>query len=128
MLWETPEVVLVAKDYTTALALSSTIDLGQSGCRNRRRNGRSSQCPRAPPFPAVVIGIPGLVDQVQDDVLFLVDASGNFVFPDPDPIYLAQYTAEHDRVAPKHRLYLDEGALSRSNYRWSDSSGIRAHR
>jgi hypothetical protein len=46
-----------------------------------------------------------------DDVLVLVDATRGVVLVDPDPIYLAQYTAEHDRVAPKNRIYLDDAHL-----------------
>jgi phosphotransferase system enzyme I (PtsI) len=101
---ETPEVVLIARDFTTALALSSTITWARVAAIAAETTPSN-----APVLPIpVVIGLPGLVDMVRDDVLVLVDAGSNFVFPDPDPIYLAQYTAEHDRVAPKRRINLDE--------------------
>lgn len=103
-LGETPEIVLIARDFVTALAVSSTITWARVAAIAAETAPTN---PLVPPFPAVV-NVPGLVDQVQDDVLVLVDAGSNFVFPNPDPIYLAQYTAEHDRVAPKRRINLDE--------------------
>src|SRR5580658_8148902 len=82
---ETPEVVLIARDFTTALALSSTITWARVAAI-----AAETTPPNAPVLPIpVVIGLPGLVDMVRDDVLVLVDAGSNFVFPDPDPIYLA---------------------------------------
>lgn len=102
---ETPEIVLVARDYTTALALSSTIQWARVAAIAAETAPADAP---VPPFPAV-FNLPGLVNSVQDDVLMLVDAGNNFIFPDPDPMFLAQYTLEHDRIAPKRRLYLDEG-------------------
>jgi hypothetical protein len=103
-LGETPEIVLIARDYTTALALSSTITWAKVAAI------AAESAPADPPVLSipVVIGLSGLMDLAREDVLVLVDAGSNFVFPDPDPIYLAQYTAEHDRVAPKRRICLDE--------------------
>jgi len=45
---------------------------------------------------------------VQNDLLLLVDAERGVVFVDPNPVALAQYSAQYAHIAPKHRLYLDE--------------------
>lgn len=101
---ETPEVVLVAHDYRTALALAGSLTWAKVVAIATETAPPDAP---VPPFPAVV-NLRGLMKTVDDDVLMLVDAGNNFVFPDPDPIFLGQYTAEHDRVAPKRRIYLDE--------------------
>src|SRR5580700_180707 len=66
---ETPEVVLIARDFTTALAISSSISWARVAAI------ASETAPDgAPVLPIpVVMGLRGLVDMVQDDVLVLVD-------------------------------------------------------
>jgi len=102
---ETPEIVLVAREYSTALAIAGAISWAR--VVGIAAEAAIDSAP-VPAFPAVV-DLPNLVSVVNDDELILVDAINNFVFPDPDPMYLAQYTAEHDRIAPRRRIYLDEG-------------------
>ena len=99
-----PEVILVAEDYRTALALSGALPWAKVAGIAAASGGAGAS---VPPFPAVVNAI-GLMDVVQNDLLLLVDAERGVVFVDPNPVALAQYTAEHAHVAPKHRLYLDE--------------------
>lgn len=106
-LTETPEVVVVAEDYRTALAISASLTWAKVvGIAAERGDPDAA----VPPMPAVT-GVSGLIKATDDDVLVLVDATRGVVLVDPDPIYLAQYTAEHDRVAPKNRIYLDEAHL-----------------
>lgn len=101
---ERPEVILVAEDYRTALALSGALPWAKVVGIAAASGGKNAA---VPPFPAVVQA-PGLMDVVQNDQLLLVDAERELVYVDPDGIALAQYTAEHAHVAPKHRLYLDQ--------------------
>jgi PAS domain-containing protein len=101
---ERPEVILVADDYRTALALSGALPWAKVAGIAAAGGGKGAS---VPPFPAVINAI-GLMDIVQNDLLLLVDAERGVVFVDPNPIALAQYTAEHAHIAPKHRLYLDE--------------------
>jgi len=109
-LTETPEVIVVAEDYRTALAMASVISWAKVvGIASERADMDAA----VPPFPAVT-GISGLMNSTADDVLVLIDATRGVALIDPDPIYLAQYTAEHDRVAPKNRIYLDEAHLPAS--------------
>jgi hypothetical protein len=101
---ERPEVILVADDYRTALALSGALPWAKVAGIAAAGGGKGAT---TPPFPAVV-NATGLMDVVQNDLLLLVDAERGVVFVDPNPVALAQYTMEHAHVAPKHRLYLDE--------------------
>ncbi len=101
---ERPEVILVADDYRTALALSGALPWAKVAGIAAASGGAGAS---VPPFPAVVNAF-GLMDVVQNDLLLLIDAERGVVFVDPNPIALAQYTLEHAHVAPKHRLYLDE--------------------
>lgn len=101
---ERPEVILVADDYRTALALSGALPWAKVAGIAAAGGGKGAS---VPPFPAVV-HVTGLMDIVQNDLLLLVDAERGVVFVDPNPVALAQYTAEHAHVAPRHRLYLDE--------------------
>jgi len=101
---ERPEVILVAEDYRTALALSGALPWAKVAGIAAASGGAGAS---VPPFPAVVDVI-GLMDLVQNDLLILVDAERELVFVDPDGIALAHYTSEHAHIAPKHRLYLDE--------------------
>ena len=101
---ERPEVILVAEDYRTALALSGALPWAKVAGIAAVSGGTGAS---VPPFPAVVNAV-GLMDVVQNDLLLLVDAERGVVFVDPNPIALAQYSAEHAQIAPRHRLYLDE--------------------
>jgi hypothetical protein len=101
---ERPEVILVAEDYRTALTLSGALPWARvAGIAAGSASGDAA----LPPFPAVV-QVNGLLEVVQNGMLLLVDAEREVLFLDPDIVTLAQYTAEHAHVAPKHRLYLDE--------------------
>lgn len=101
---ERPEVILVAEDYRTALALSGALPWAKVAGIAAAGGGTGAG---VPPFPAVVNAI-GLMDVVQNDLLLLVDAERGVVFVDPNPVALAQYSAQYAHIAPKHRLYLDE--------------------
>ncbi len=115
---ETPEIVLVARDYLSALSIIPSIRWAKVAAIATEAGIDSS-----PPVPVpTVVDVPGLMDLVRDDVLMLVDADAAFVFPDPDAMYLAQYTAEHDRLAPRHRIYLDD---CHTNARTTDGTVIQ---
>jgi len=101
---ERPEVILVAEDYRTALALSGAVPWAKVAGIAASGGGVGAS---VPPFP-VVVHAKGLMDIVQNDLLLLVDADSGVVFVDPNPVALAQYSAQHAHIAPKHRLYLDE--------------------
>ncbi len=100
-------VILVAEDYLHALAVANTIRWGEVA-------GIVAQNPASnlPPstLPAVV-GVFGVMDRVQDDQLLLLDASNGVVLLDPDPIEIAHYQAEHERLAPRQRIFLEEQHL-----------------
>ena len=106
---EKPDVVLVASDYMTAVAFSDTL---------RWANVVGIVVKAAPPDMVatpqlpVVAGVDGLAENVQEDMLLIVDASRGLVLTDPDGMMVAQYQAEQNNLAPKRRLYLDEGHLS----------------
>ncbi len=106
-LTETPEVVVVAEDYRTALAIAGSLPWARVVGIAAERGDPDAAVPSVP----AVTGLAGLMRAAADDVLILVDATRGVALVDPDPIYLAQYTAEHDRVAPKNRIYLDEAHL-----------------
>ena len=101
---ERPEVILVADDYRTALALSGALPWAKVAGIAAASGGEGASVPL---FPAVVNAV-GLMDVVQNDLLMLVDAERGVVFVDPNGIALAQYSAQYAHIAPKHRLYLDE--------------------
>ena len=104
---EVPEVVVVAEDYRTARIIASTLSWAVVVAIAAERPDPEAAIPSIP----VVTGLPGLMQAAVDDVLVLIDATRGIALIDPDPIYLAQYTAEHDRIAPKNRLYLDDAHL-----------------
>src|SRR5690349_9264001 len=74
-LTETPEVILVADDYRTGLALAGALSwakvVGLAA-------GSAEPDAPVPPFPAVV-NVAGLMDAMQDDMLMLVDAGRGIV-------------------------------------------------
>src|SRR4051794_20970685 len=86
-LTETPEVILVAEDYRTALALSASLGWAKVVGIAAERSDSDAAVPSIP----TVTGLSGLMRQAADDVLILVDATRGVVLVDPDPIYLAQY-------------------------------------
>ncbi|HZT44328.1 MAG TPA: hypothetical protein VFA07_19335 [Chthonomonadaceae bacterium] len=104
---ETPEVILVADDYRTALALFGSLPWGKvvgivAG----------SADPDAPvPGVPAVVNVSYLLDAIEDDVLMLVDATQGVVLADPSGMAIAQYQAEHSSIAPRRRLYLDDAHL-----------------
>jgi hypothetical protein len=106
-LTETPDVIVVAEEYRTALAMAGSLPWATVAGLAAERADPDAATPRVP----AVVGVEGLMSAAADDVLILVDATRGVVLLDPDPVYLAQYTAEHDRVAPRNRLYLDEAHL-----------------
>jgi hypothetical protein len=106
-LTEIPEIVVVAEDYRTAHAIASSISWAKVVAIAAERDAPGAPVPGIP----AVTGLSDLMRAAADDVLILVDATRGTVLIDPDPIYLAQYTAEHDRIAPKNRLYLDDAHI-----------------
>lgn len=104
---ETPEVILVADDYRTALALSGSLPWGRVVGIVA---GSADPDVPVPGVPAVV-NVPYVLDAIEDDVLMLVDATQGVVLADPSGMAIAQYQAEHSSIAPRRRLYLDDAHL-----------------
>lgn len=105
---ETPDVVLIAEDYQTALDFSRSLRWGHVvGIATSSPAPHSASIPGLP----VVTDIPTLMDMIEEDCLVLVDAEQGMVIFDPDGAAVAQYQAEYERVAPRLRLYLDENHL-----------------
>jgi phosphotransferase system enzyme I (PtsI) len=102
-LTERPEVILVAEDYRTGLMLAGALTWAKVV-------GIATEIaePGAPvtSVPAVV-GVQDLLSVIEDEMLLLVDAERGVVLADPDPMAIAQYQAEHDHIAPRHRIYLE---------------------
>lgn len=99
------DVILVAPDYESAasLALPWATVIGivaERAADDIRTNGRTRGVP-------ALIGIPDVVAAVADDALLLLDADRGLLLVDPDPEIVAGYQAEHDRIAPRRRVYLD---------------------
>lgn len=104
---ETPDVVLVAEDYGTAASFAASLKWG---------NVVGIIAGFAPPEVAapllpIVVDLPALLETVQDDMLVIVDGDRGVIIADPDAVVIGQYQAEHNHLAPKRRLYLDEGHL-----------------
>ncbi|HLV78736.1 MAG TPA: hypothetical protein VKT32_00600, partial [Chthonomonadaceae bacterium] len=104
---ETPEVILVAEEYRTALALLRSLPWGK--VVGIVAGEAEAEAP-VPGVPAVV-QVPYLLDSIEDDVLMLVDATNGVVLADPSGMAIAQYQAEHSSIAPRRRLYLDDAHL-----------------
>ncbi len=102
---EKPDIVLAARDCRAAAALAPLISWGKVVAIV------AETAPVIPDLPGVpVIGsIDGLLSAIDEDMLLLVDAGGSFVFPDPDPIFLAHYTTTAANLAPRRRIFLDAG-------------------
>lgn len=105
-LTETPEIVLIADRLLAAVSIAANLAWG----RVVAIVVEADEPALAGPTP-IVTGLPGLMAASEDDLLVLVDAIHGVVLIDPDAVYLGQYTAEHDRIAPKQRLYLDSAHL-----------------
>jgi hypothetical protein len=99
---EKPDIVLAAEDHGAALAALETIQWGQVVAIVVESPSAISVAG----LPTVV-GAAGIMGAVQDGVLVLIDAGRGIVWVDPDPPALAQFTLEHDRVAPRKRIHLD---------------------
>lgn len=104
---ETPEIVLVAEEFAHAIALKSSIkwaDVVGIVCVSK-----------APDNPLagikLVAEVANLMERTEEDTLLLVDASNGVVLIDPDPMEIAQYQAEYDRIAPRQRIFLEEQHL-----------------
>ena len=104
---ETPDVILIAEDYVTAASFASTIRWANVVGIAARNASPDTITPEIP----VVVELPGLLDIVQDDMLVIVDARRGLLVVNPDGVTLSQYQAEHNNLAPKRRLYLDDGHL-----------------
>ena len=105
---ELPEVILIANSYAVAQAVVPTIAWAiVVGIAIQASISEEAPVSATP----CVHGLSGLMESIEDDVLTLIDATRGVVILDPDPVYLAQYTAEHDKIAPKHRYSLDEADL-----------------
>lgn len=104
---ETPDIVLVADDYATAAAIAASV-------RWANVVGIVAVGDAETPLndlPAVV-GIAGLLEAVEEDTLIIVDAGRGVIVADPGGAALAQYQNMRNNLAPKKRLYLDEGHLT----------------
>ncbi|HZO90129.1 MAG TPA: hypothetical protein VFB38_17505 [Chthonomonadaceae bacterium] len=104
---ETPEVVLVAEDYRTALALTGRLSWAKVigiAAETAEPDAPASDIP-------AVVNVPGLMEMVEDDMLMLVDATHGVVLVNPDGLAIAQYQAEYTNLAPRRRLYLESEHL-----------------
>ncbi len=101
---ELADVVLIARDLETALSFVGSFLWAQivgAAVESDEYDGP------VPNFP-VVLGVPELLERVEQDVLVILDADRGLVELDPDGLILAQYQAEHDNIAPKNRIFLDD--------------------
>jgi hypothetical protein len=105
---EIPEVILVVEEYRTGLTLAGALTWAKVVGIAAESADPGVPVPR---FPAVV-NVSNLMAVVEDEMLMLVDAERGVVLADPDPIAIAQYQAEHDHIAPRHRLYLEDVHLA----------------
>lgn len=98
---ESMEVILCVQDYETVtdLSLPWARVVGIAAERVAERGMR-----RGVP---VVVGIQRLLESAQDAALALIDGDRGVVLIDPDGAAVATYQAEHDRLAPRRRLYLN---------------------
>lgn len=101
---ELPDIVLVAPEIGSALAIIPTISWGKvigivvEGEENTE----------VPTEITTLYGATNILEQVKDGQLLLVDAFRGSLMIEPDAIYLAQYTAEMNRLVSKKRIYLDD--------------------
>ena len=103
---ELPEIILFAKHFHVAQAVAPTITWAIVVGFVIEDDPVEDQLQANIPS---LFGVKGSIEEAEDDVLTLIDATRGVVLTDPDPVYLALYTAEHDKIAPKHRYSLDEG-------------------
>ena len=103
---ETPDVVLVAENYTTAIALAETVKWGNvvAIATVDSADAPLSELP-------TVVSVVGLLEAVAEDMLLIVDAGRGVIVANPDGAAVAQYQNMRNNMAPKKRLYLDEGHL-----------------
>ena len=101
---ELPEIILVSPNFEIAQAIAPSISWAKVAGYAIEQISENLPVSATP----LVMGVRDLMEFAQDDVLTLLDASRGIVLIDPDPVYLAQYTAEHDKIAPKHRFSLDD--------------------
>ena len=99
-----PEIILVCPNFEIAKAIAPSISWAKVAGYAIEHASDDLPVSATP----LVIGVRDLMEFAQDDVLTLLDASRGIVLIDPDPVYLAQYTADHDKIAPKHRFSLDD--------------------
>ncbi len=104
---ETLSVILVAEEYLHALAIAGTIRWAEVDgivAQNPAANLPSTRIP-------AVTGVRNIMGTVQDDQLLLLDATNGVVLTDPDPIEIAHYQAEYERIVPRQRIFLEEQHL-----------------
>jgi len=104
---EALSVILVAEEYAHAFAIAGTIRWAEVAgivAQNPSANLPSTRLPS-------VVGVHGIMDRVEDDQLLLLDASNGVVLTDPDPIEIAHYQAEYERLVPRQRIFLEEQHL-----------------
>lgn len=104
---EALSVILVAEEYLVALAIAGTIRWAEVAgivAQNPATNLPSTRIP-------AVTGVHGIMDVAQSDQLLLLDATSGVVLTDPDPIEIAHYQAEYERIAPRQRIFLEEQHL-----------------
>lgn len=100
---ETPDVVLVTADYATAHVVADMVTWARVVGIAAVAGEQGSVTPDRP----AVVGMPGLLDAVQDGALIYVDANRGIVSIDPDTATIASFQAEIDHLAPRQRIFLD---------------------
>jgi hypothetical protein len=104
---EASEIILVAEEFLHALALVKSIKWAE--VVGIVAEGSAPDTPLA--GIKVVSGVSSLMERVEEDTLLLLDATNGVVLLDPDPIEIAQYQAEYERIAPRQRIFLEEQHL-----------------
>ena len=104
---ETPDIILVANDYATAVAIADSVRWGNV-VGIAAVEGADAPLNETP----AVVGVAGLLEAIEEDMLMVVDASRGVVVANPDGVAFAQYQTMRNNMAPKKRLYLDEGHLA----------------
>ncbi len=101
---EKADIVLIARDLATALSFVDSIRWASVVGIAAESDEYDGPYPDMP----VVLSVAQLFEMVTIDTLVLIDADRGLVDIDPDGVRLAQYQAEHDHIAPKRRLFLDD--------------------
>ncbi len=58
-------------------------------------------------IPSLVVPV-DLLSVIEDDVVILLDGQRQTAFVEPDPVLIAQFQSEHNKLSPRIRIFLDE--------------------